>query len=160
MPLRVPLQRKIDQSWRPPAILTNIRQRTLYKNISITKNNKTFTIASIKINIPYQMAITAWKTRSTVIWVLLARTGILNQCFQWINIRINTKICVQQKCKMELNVQIITAMHCHCLRGCIKLRHEIFATISWKQWCTEHMKRITDNIDQILPMYINWRIHP
>ena len=39
MSLRVALQRKIVQCWRP-ATLTNIRHRTLYKNISNTKTIK------------------------------------------------------------------------------------------------------------------------
>ena len=69
------------------------------------------------------------------------------------------QICVKQKCKMELNVQIITALYCHCLRGCIKLRHEKRRLFSWIQWCTEHLKLITDNILDILPMYIIWQIH-
>ena len=66
------------------------------------------------------------KERSTEILVLLPSTEISNRCFQWINIKMNQCQKARIECKMELNVQIITAMHCQCLSGyAIKTKHEI-----------------------------------
>ena len=100
-----------------------------------------------QINVPYPAGSIAPKERAIEILVPLPSTEICNRCIQWIIIKIiqcpksASRIYDGNECTNKLRRCTDNA----CLRGYIKLRHEKRRLFPWIQWCTEHIKLITDN---------------
>ena len=68
---------------------------------------------------------------------------------------------VRLECKMELNVQILTAMHCQCLSGyAIKTKHEICALFMNTSDVLITNSGSLTIISNLLPMYLIWQYMP